>query len=227
MVHKIKISIPEPCHENWLEMTSTDKGRFCSSCQKNVIDFTKSSDREILLSFNETQKLCGRFKISQLDRNIIIPKEKKSVWLIVAASMITFLGLGNQTAKAQGNVRIEQTDKKSIPTNILIHSDNTEIEIEGKIFLDETNPNFEEVNILLYDKNQMFHPNADGSFFIKANKNDRVSISKAGYVNYNITVSRSINLGLIELEKDDDQIVVAGGAFAVKRSFWYRLFHRN
>jgi hypothetical protein len=228
MVHKIKISIPEPCHENWLEMTSTDKGRFCSSCQKNVIDFTKSSDREILLSFNETQKLCGRFKISQLDRNIIIPKEKKSVWLIVAASMITFLGLGNQTAKAQGKVKIEQTDKKAITTNILINSDNTEMEIEGKIFLDETNPNFEEVNILLYDKNQMFHPNADGSFFIKANKNDRVSISKAGYVNYNTTVSGSINLGLIELEKDDDQIVVvAGGAFAVKRSFWYRLFHRN
>ncbi|MEP7095663.1 MAG: hypothetical protein ABI793_16490, partial [Flavobacterium sp.] len=77
MVHKIKISIPEPCHENWLEMTPTEKGRFCGNCQKNVIDFTKSSDREILLAYNKTENICGQFKVSQLQREISIPKEKK------------------------------------------------------------------------------------------------------------------------------------------------------
>jgi hypothetical protein len=228
MVHKIKISIPEPCHENWFEMTPTKKGRFCCNCNKNVIDFTKSSDREILLSFNETQKLCGRFKISQLDRNIIIPKEKKSLWVIAAASIIAFLGLGNQSAKAQGNVRIEQTDKKSIQANISIDSNNTKIEIEGKIFLGETNPNFEEVDIFIDGKNPIFHPDSDGKFCIKANKNVSISIYKDGYVNYFTKIYNSGNLGAIELEKENcKQEFVVGGAFATKRSFWYRIFHKN
>ncbi|MBA0885235.1 hypothetical protein [Flavobacterium undicola] len=224
MNYKIKISIPEPCHENWMEMSPTEKGRFCSSCQKNVIDFTKSSDREIVMAYNKNDKLCGRFNNFQINRNLIIPKEKKSIWVIAAASMIAFLGLGNQTAKAQESVKTEQ---KTIPTYTPPNNEKEEIEIEGKIFLGETNPNFEEVDILLYDKNQILHPNTDGKFCIKANKNDRILISKAGYINYYTTVFRSINLGAIELERDNCQTFVVGGAIAVKRSFWYRLFHKN
>jgi len=223
MIHKIKISIPEPCHENWMEMSPVEKGRFCASCQKNVIDFTKSSDKEIIMAFNENDKLCGRFKESQINRNLVIQKEKKSIWVIAAASIIAFLGLGTQTAKAQGNIRVEQTDKKPTETNFS-NNEKEEIEIEGKIFLGETNPNFEEVNIVLYDK--IFHPDADGRFCIKANKNDRISISKAGYIDYYITALKPINLGVIELDTPTISHVV-GGAVAIKRSFWYRLFHKN
>lgn len=194
---------------------------------KNVIDFTKASDREIISAYNENEKLCGRFRMSQLDREMIIPKEKKTIWMIAVASIIAFLGLGAQNAKAQGKIKIEQTDKKTIQTNITIDSDNKEIEVEGKLFLGETNPNFEEVDILLYGKSEIFHPNAEGKFCITANKKDRILISKAGYINYYTTVFRSINLGAIELERDNCQTFVVGGAIAVKRSFWYRLFHKN
>ena len=34
------IEIPKPCHESWAEMTPTEQGQFCSSCQKCVTDFT-------------------------------------------------------------------------------------------------------------------------------------------------------------------------------------------
>ena len=93
--------------------------------------------------------------------------------------------------------------------------------------MNETNPNFEEVDIVINDKNEMFHPNSDGTFYIKANKNDRIQIRKTGYIDYHIRAFISINLGAIELEKDNCQIFVLGGAFAVKKSFWYRLFHKN
>ncbi|WP_157505911.1 hypothetical protein [Flavobacterium chungangense] len=176
------------------------------------------------MAFNENDKLCGRFNNSQINRNLVIPKEKKSIWVIAAASIIAFLGLGTQTIKAQGKIRIEQNDKKPIETNISMDNKKEEIEIEGKIFLGETNPNFEEVNIVLYDK--IFHPDADGRFCIKVNKNDRISISKAGYIDYFITVLKPINLGAIELDTPTISHVV-GGAVAVKRNFWYRLFHKN
>jgi hypothetical protein len=65
-----KISIPKPCNENWNQMTPKDNGRFCLSCTKTVVDFTSMLPEEIQLYFiqNQNEKVCGRFKQSQLDR---------------------------------------------------------------------------------------------------------------------------------------------------------------
>lgn len=65
------ISIPEPCHENWNDMSITEKGRFCSSCSKVVRDFTNSSKSSILKEYLNSdpngEKICGVFRNSQLD----------------------------------------------------------------------------------------------------------------------------------------------------------------
>ena len=227
MTNKIQISIPVPCGENWNAMSTSEKGKFCVSCQKNVIDFTTFSDKEILKYYNQNSKICGRFTNEQLNRNLVIPKEKSSIWILATASILTFLGLGSQTVKAQETVKTEQTDKKTIPPTITTNNNNEAIEIKGKIFLDEINPNFEEVEISLSGKKQIFHPDADGKFCIDANKNDTILINKTGYINYYTLVIRSTNLGAIELESENSkcQEFIVGGAVAVKRSFWYRLFH--
>jgi len=65
----MKIEITNPCHENWDAMTPNEKGAFCLSCQKNVIDFTKKTIDDIKDYFNAlpiTEKVCGRFKENQL-----------------------------------------------------------------------------------------------------------------------------------------------------------------
>jgi hypothetical protein len=63
------ISIPEPCHEDWNKMTPKDKGRFCDSCSKTVIDFTKMNSNEIqdFMTQNQGQRICGHFKQTQLE----------------------------------------------------------------------------------------------------------------------------------------------------------------
>ncbi|WP_041326921.1 carboxypeptidase-like regulatory domain-containing protein [Robiginitalea biformata] len=66
-----KISIPEPCGENWNEMTPTEKGAFCETCEKEVVDFTSLSDAEIAQKLDAGKKLCGRFRPNQLDRTIV------------------------------------------------------------------------------------------------------------------------------------------------------------
>ena len=72
MANKIQLVIPEPCHENWKEMTPVDKGRYCLACQKSVIDFTKMSDREIAQFFKKpsTGSVCGRFLDDLLVRTL-------------------------------------------------------------------------------------------------------------------------------------------------------------
>lgn len=64
-----KVYVPEPCHEDWNKMTPKEQGRFCDSCSKVVVDFTKMSNQEVrdYLQENSNQRVCGHFKKSQLD----------------------------------------------------------------------------------------------------------------------------------------------------------------
>ena len=108
MRKSVYISIPAPCHENWDAMNTEDKGRFCASCQKKVFDFTKSSNREIASVLKDTENICGRFNVNQINRDLIIPKEKSSIWIAASAAIISFLTIGNQTILAQTPANTEQ-----------------------------------------------------------------------------------------------------------------------
>ena len=82
MYKKFQLQIPEPCHENWDKMTPVDKGRFCDSCQKAVVDFTGMSDMQLIAFFKKpsTGSVCGRFFNDQLARDIEMPG-KRLPWL--------------------------------------------------------------------------------------------------------------------------------------------------
>ena len=71
---KFELSIPKPCHENWDAMSPEEKGRFCGSCQKTVIDFSEMSDRQVAEFFRRPAgSVCGRFHQDQLQRTMEIP----------------------------------------------------------------------------------------------------------------------------------------------------------
>ena len=94
MKSNLQISIPNPCQQNWHEMNVAERGKFCSACQKNVIDFTMQSDTSILNSIKENSNMCGRFLPNQLDRVLLERKEKSVYWQVGLASFLGFLGLG-------------------------------------------------------------------------------------------------------------------------------------
>jgi hypothetical protein len=108
------ISIPEPCHENWQAMTVVNKEKFCNACQKNVHDFTKASDKQIIDAFKIDKNLCGRFLDSQLERDIFENKEKSNFWLATISTILSFLALGSSQVSAQEKVKIDKTDNKNI-----------------------------------------------------------------------------------------------------------------
>ncbi len=62
------LHIAEPCHENWGNMSPTEKGKFCQVCTKEVMDFTSKSKEEIIEHIEQsTTSICGRFHADQLD----------------------------------------------------------------------------------------------------------------------------------------------------------------
>ena len=69
MTKKYKISVPEPCHEDWNSMTPDQSGRFCNSCSKSVVDFTKMLPQTVQEFFitNTDENICGRFRSNQLN----------------------------------------------------------------------------------------------------------------------------------------------------------------
>ncbi len=108
-MRKLLLSIPEPCHENWQQMTPTQQGRFCNACAKEVVDFSTMTDIQVLNYFSTLtqEKVCGRALPEQLDRALSRPEtpKKKLFWYwnyIVMFFM--FLGKGN-AVKAQGSVK--------------------------------------------------------------------------------------------------------------------------
>ncbi len=110
-----RISLPTACHENWQEMTPTEKGRFCASCQKEVIDFTQMNDEKIVQVLKRSEQgFCGRFRDTQLDRKIEKQKSFFGLSFIkkIAATFLAIISL--KKGFAQGLPRIDlKTD--SVP----------------------------------------------------------------------------------------------------------------
>ena len=112
MKQKIQIAIPEPCHKGWQNMTPVEKGRFCASCQKRVLDFTYLSDNEIIKVVTKNDNLCARINVSNLNRNLIKTKTKSNYFGYFATTVLAFLGLGTESVIAQEIPVVEQTDLK-------------------------------------------------------------------------------------------------------------------
>ena len=198
MPKPIQISIPQPCHENWAEMTPSDKGRFCASCQKNVIDFTRASDREIAENLKLGGSLCGRFRSDQLERNLVIPKEKSSLWAAASAAVISFLTIGNNEVKAQTPVKTEQREKKTDDLKVTNNKKEPFI-LKGVVKDTEENilPN---ARVGIINNKEVISVNSDGSYSIEVNIGDTVGFSCDGHINQSFVVTGEIKSYEVRLE---------------------------
>ncbi len=67
MKDQFTLSVAKPCHEKWAHFTPTASGGFCNACHKNVVDFTRMSDEQIVAFFRAAPaQSCGRFRAGQL-----------------------------------------------------------------------------------------------------------------------------------------------------------------
>ncbi|MAB48453.1 MAG: hypothetical protein CMC05_07465 [Flavobacteriaceae bacterium] len=145
------ISIPKPCHEDWSKMTPNEKGRFCTSCTKTVVDFTKMSPDAIqdYLHNNKDQRICGHIKQSQLDSiNLRIPEavihQNQSFHRLFLLALLISMGMTlfscedeNGQKKKIESIEVVETNNKTIDT-LLNHNEKKEIQQDPLIKKDKS-----------------------------------------------------------------------------------------
>jgi hypothetical protein len=119
----IQLTIADPCHEDWDKMTKSEQGKFCGSCQKQVIDFTGMTDTQLATFFKKksTETVCGRFYDDQLDRSIPVPR-KRIPWVRYFFQFSLPLFLTTLKAKAQkGEVAVKTIQTESCRKDLPIY----------------------------------------------------------------------------------------------------------
>ena len=110
----VKITIENPCGEDISQMEPTQRGRFCGSCERDLVDFTKLNDREIQKVIHQTNgDVCGWFRPDQLDRQMVeLPVASSPAFFKYAASVLLTMAIGNTTAQNdQAPISLEKTEQ--------------------------------------------------------------------------------------------------------------------
>ncbi|MFP9113857.1 carboxypeptidase-like regulatory domain-containing protein [Flavobacterium sp. RHBU_3] len=202
-------------------MTPTEKGRFCAACQKQVIDFTRASDREIAKALEKTDNVCARISPTQKDRDLAIPHHKKNQTAAVIA--IAALSLSPTIIYAQQPTQTQQqqeTTEHEIMGKIMITPPNM---IQG-IVIDEFNEPLAGASIIVKGTNISTVTDLDGKFSIQANKGTVLEISFVGYETIETTVTGKDFDNPLKL---NGHPVFMGELVVVKqRTFFGRIFHK-
>ncbi len=178
----IQINIPQPCHEDWTQMTSQQQGRFCDSCQKCVVDFTNYTDTELhrFLQEHQGEKVCGRFKNTQLNRAINIPPQPHSTiykWIVAAGLALVISAVPNSPTFAQAPVQQEQLhevpfvqNKKEVDTSIITDP----VNISGNVLDERKEPIYGAIAALMAGDETIGGAATDtnGQFSITIDKSD-------------------------------------------------------
>ncbi|MER3327930.1 MAG: hypothetical protein RIF34_00010 [Candidatus Kapaibacterium sp.] len=115
------LTLNKPCDEKWENMTPNERGSFCASCSKNVIDFTQMSQQEISEIMKKSDgNICARVTSTQLRTPLLnLEDEKKSFrfpYSKVAAGLMlaSTLTVGLPIEAKTPNVKTEMVTSSNI-----------------------------------------------------------------------------------------------------------------
>lgn len=239
MKKNIQISVPKPCHEKWSSFPKTSNGGFCSSCQKEVIDFTSWSEDRLKLHFkNVSANTCGRFRQEQLK---IYAYDKPSTnrfgWLSVsfAGMLVLFTsrqGLAQQANPSKQTTEQYQEDIKSGKT-LLTVSD--VVKVNGIVKSREDGGALPGVNVVYKGTGKGTVTDADGRFTLtleNLSSSPALVFSFIGMqtVEYTIDVMKPEQEIVVDMFYDNVSLtgeIIVGGAMVGKwyspRTWWWRI----
>lgn len=240
MSQNFSLTIKKPCSEKFDEFQATAIGGFCNLCQKEVIDFTKMSDSEILQYFKNGQKnTCGRFREAQLKTySEVIPSKKKLNFSLLGAGLISFslvslLSTNNGYAQHSEQATTIQKQKpqkeSSEKKNTVVLPNNGEYIIAGTV-IDELKIPLPGVAVVLKGSTIGVSTDADGKFKFPQplKEGDVLVFSFIGFTSEELKVSKKISDSTNIILKMDADVVWMGEVstnevYTSKRSFWQKV----
>lgn len=244
MNRTLKLTINKPCSENFNNFQSTERGGYCDLCKKEVIDFTKMSQYDILQHINNGSKTCGYFRKSQLKNYSVttIPltlKKRISYFGAKVASFVLFSVLSINKGQAQEKEllpNIEINTDKSIN-----RQDSNAIIIKGRHYVSgvlvdkDNNEPLPYANVVVLRDGRQIEgvmTDFDGrySFSQLLYTGDKLAISYVGYrpVSVEINEETPSTISLItKLDSGSDMYfmgeVVIDEIYTSEPSFWQKL----
>ncbi|MGZ4057260.1 MAG: hypothetical protein ACXVPU_10365 [Bacteroidia bacterium] len=156
---KYQIIVSNPCQENWDKMMPVDKGRFCDSCAKKVVDYSILSDKEINERVrNASGNMCGRFRKDQLEKTFRLqPKIQLSsqrrffqylLSVLLASKAFINRAIGQtdtiKTEQADSIKSIAKVDSCIVDTAIISEADEAGRKPDSLVLEGKWDPKFEQ-----------------------------------------------------------------------------------
>lgn len=211
MKKSIKISIPEPCHEDWAKMTATEKGKFCDVCTKEVFDFTSKTDEELVKFVSKNKSACGRFNKSQLNREVKLERKSSYSLAPFAASLLLPLTLFSNNLK---NKDTTTSEKPIISLGVGRYSNSASERIQivttGTI-TDQNGRPIKNVEITSNESGVRAWTNRNGEFRIVTLDHEKLLFSKENYTIKEYKLShKSISLNITLQAEIKPQHIILG-----------------
>ena len=198
------LSISKSCHEAWSDFTPTQQGGFCSSCQKEVVDFTAMSNLQISLYFeNKPLHVCGRFRHDQLRpnalKNMLALQPSIATFRAGLLSVLMLVSVNSLLAQP-GNSNLGASSSM-LPIGITQSND---LIIKGRVISSEDGSALPGVNVYLKNSQVGIATDADGQFEFpqKLKTGDVLVFSFIGFVTKEIIVEDQITNLNIAMEFD-------------------------
>jgi hypothetical protein len=129
-------SVPAPCSKSWDAMTPTVDGRYCGSCQHEVVDFSRMTEAQVLawLDRLRTGIVCGFFEAGQFAPPAV-PRWRR--WLVAAVAL---LGLRPLLAadEAAGFSPLRPIPRATEQADAHAEAPNDQVTIRGHVLDDST-----------------------------------------------------------------------------------------
>ena len=231
------IAVKEPCKEKFSNFNKTEKGGFCQSCEKEVIDFTKLSDPELIKHLSSNKKTCGMFKASQLktyETNALHTMNNSILQKGIAMMGFSLLALcaTNITAQeiASTETQIEISSSNIMGDILYVETVQEKYTVTGSI-VDEANEPLPGVNVVLKGTTIGTQTDFDGKFEFPQQlaENDILVFSFIGYETktYKVEANGNSNIDInISFDTYDVELmgeVVIGGAYTSKRNIFQKI----
>ncbi|GAB2459657.1 hypothetical protein GCM10011375_09610 [Hymenobacter qilianensis] len=201
MPHRPTITIPQPCHESWAQMTPAAQGRHCAACDKEVVDFSGMTDAEVIGWFQreESGRTCGRFATQQLNRPLLVVAVRASRWPTWLAATAAVAGLQAGAAVETQAQRITPTEQHIITMGMVAVPRRVEplalnlppTVVRGSVTDNNSGEGLPGVTVLLKNTSIGTSTNSDGTFELEISTlaaGQALVFSSIGYVSKEITL---------------------------------------